>query len=113
MNIVIRAVLAAAVAAATAGHVALTSMAAGVLHSLLPPDPSLPALTALFWDTPLAWQAACALPGLLAMGVIGTRPKAETAVLVATLQFGWLLSCAMWQAAAWLAPFVIDTHVIE
>lgn len=113
MNIVSRVLLATAVVTATAGHAVLTGMAAGVLHALLPPDPSLPALTALFWGTPLAWQAASVLPGLLALAVIGARTKAETAVLAAVLQFGWLLSCAMWQAAAWLAPFFIDTHVIE
>ena len=113
MNIVLRVLLTAAVMAATAGHVVLTGMAAGVLHALLPSDPSLPALTALFWEAPLALQIATAVPGLLAAGVIGTRQKADTAVLAAVLQFGWLLSCTMWQAAAWLAPFVIDTHVID
>jgi hypothetical protein len=113
MNIVPRALLAATVIAATAGHVILTGMAAGVLNALLPPNPSLPALTALFWGTPLALQIATVVPGLLATGVIGTRPKADTAVLAAALQFGWLLSCSIWQAAAWLAPFAIDIHFID
>jgi hypothetical protein len=113
MNIVPRALLAATVIAATAGHVILTGMAAGVLNALLPPDPSLPALTALFWRAPLALQISTVVPGLLVTGVISTRQKADTAVLAAVLQFGWLLSCSMWQAAAWLAPFTIDIHFID
>jgi hypothetical protein len=113
MNIIPRVLLAAAVMAATAGHVALTAMAANALRSLLPPEPSLPKLTALFWVQPLVWQTASALAGIVAMGVIGTRKEAGAAALAATLQFGWLLSCIIWQAVAWLAPFIIETPVID